>query len=121
MQTGTGLLVQSVSPQLIGHLVMVLKKKYKLLRRLVTNGRSTRAILPLIALSLVKKRPLYTGNQLLRPAPIVGVIAFASARGGYTRAVVKIFTPDRIEPLSLSVRRLYRTGPSRLTLGDQDG
>ena len=89
--------------QMVGHLIVVLDIKDKRVRRFVFYHRSSRLLLPVVALPLIDESPLDDGKQLLGGPPIIGKIGLAPP--GHGEALLTKHRPA-IELLRLSLHDL---------------
>src|SRR5262245_16290818 len=90
-------------------------------RRGVEQRLPSPELLALTALALEQGSPLDSGDELLRAAPVIGVMASVLAGERYPGAVVQISGPRCVGPVAAGLSRADDAGGPRALLGHHDG
>ena len=84
-------------------------------------GRAARFLLPLVALPLIEEAVLGGGDELARPAAIIGVIGLVVSGQRDHGAVMEIVVPQGVEPVAAVLGRPHQPRLLRLVLADDKG
>src|SRR5829696_6760315 len=85
--------------QRIGNLVMILGENDKRGSGFIGNNRATWLLLPLIALTLIKKPALDRRKPLLRSPAVIRIVSFPSSGESNPRGMMKIIIPHGIKSI----------------------
>src|SRR5215207_7792941 len=99
--------------QRIGNLVMILGENDKRGSGFIGNNCATWLLLPLIALTLIKKPALNRREPFLRSPAVIRIVRFPSSGEGNPRGMMKIIVPHPIK----SIPTLGYRGRTRNILG----
>ena len=105
----------------IGDLVVVLQKDDEAFRRKIERRRAARFPLPLVTLPLIEKTVLGGRDELARAAAVIGVVGFVMSGQRDHRAVMKVVTPQGVEPISAALGRAQQPRQLLLVLADDKG
>src|SRR5690349_21692935 len=91
----------------IGDLVVVGEKVDEPGRFNVERWGAASLVLPSVPLSLIQKPILCRGDELLRGAPVVGIVRFVLSRERDLSGVVPIVVPDHVQAEAVAFDRAY--------------